>query len=431
VDLPNAVYLPLIGTSPAATSISAIQIKPQNCAQLVLRPDKVFADFLAGFFNSSLGRKARNQLLSGTFIPKITKQSLMDGEVYLPPIEAQKEVVDVQREIRDLALRLSDLQQGLWNRPADAAKVRKSLSSISQKESFESWLETLPFPLASILWRYHATNAIEEKNIHLLNFFEAAAQFFATTMLSAFHTSQPFFQENKRNWCEAADSAHSLARSNFGEWVVRGQRLAKTTRSMLSDKDKRSLCLDLFGTQTPENVEALASKDLYGLLDVANQHRINWKAHGGIVSHGEQARRLTLLQEQLTRVREVLGSTFEDWWLLRPGKSEYSKGVYRFASAKLMGSRQIFKEVDVDTPTVMDKNELYLFDFTTRHPLQLLPFFRILPSPRTEENACYFYNRVQKDGVRWVSYHFEQEAELIRSDDALLKVISEIETNDV
>ncbi len=429
VDLPNAVYLPLIGTSAAATNLSAIQIKPQNCAQLVLRPDKVFAEFLAGFFNSSLGRKVRGQLLSGTFIPKITKHSLLEGTVYLPLIEAQKEVVDVQREIRDLTLRLGDLQQTLWNRPTDATKVRKSLSSINQKESFEIWLEALPFPLASILWRFHATNAIEEKNTHLLNFFEAAAQFFATMMLSAFHTSQPFFQENKRTWCEAGDSDHSLVRSNFGEWVVRGQRLAKTTRTMLSDKEKRSFCLELFGTQNPENVEAVASKDLHGLLDLANQYRIDWKGHGGIVSQGEYDRRLTLLQGQLTRMREVVGSIFENWVLLRPGRSEYSKGMYRFSAAKLMGSRQIFKELEVETPTVMDKNELYLFDFTTRHPIQLLPFLRILPSPRTEENACYFYNRVQKDGVRWVSYHFEQEAELVCSDDALLKVIKEIESD--
>jgi hypothetical protein len=65
----------------------------------------VFAEFPAGFFNSSLGRKIReNRLLRGTFIPKITKQSLIliEATVYLPPIETQNKVVDVQREIHDL-----------------------------------------------------------------------------------------------------------------------------------------------------------------------------------------------------------------------------------------------------------------------------------------------------------------------------------------
>ena len=111
-DLPNAVILPLIGTSPAVTNLSALQIKPQNCAQLVLRSDKVFAEFLAGFFNSSLGRKIRDRLLRGVFIAKITKQSLMEAIVYLPPIEVQKEVVDVQREIRGLTLRLGEAAAG-------------------------------------------------------------------------------------------------------------------------------------------------------------------------------------------------------------------------------------------------------------------------------------------------------------------------------
>ena len=67
-DKPNCVYLPLIGTSPAVTSLAAVRIKPQNCAQLVVRPESAFAEFVAGMFNSPLGRKIRSQLVRGTYI---------------------------------------------------------------------------------------------------------------------------------------------------------------------------------------------------------------------------------------------------------------------------------------------------------------------------------------------------------------------------
>lgn len=99
------------------------------------------------------------------------------------------------------------------------------------------------------------------------------------------------------------------------------------------------------------------------------------------------------------------------------------------SAAQLMGSRQIFKQVEAETATVMDSNQLYFFDPSTRQPLLLLHFVRMMPSPETEEIACYFYNRIDKKGVRWVSYHFEGKAERVESDPAILKVIREVEEN--
>jgi hypothetical protein len=339
-------------------------------------------------------------------------------------------VVDVQREIRDLTLRLGELQQGLWNRPTEAAKVGKVLTSISEKQSIESWLETLPFPLASILWRCQATANVEHKNTHLLNFFEATAQFLGGLIASAFHSNAQFFEEHKRDWFEAGkDNPHSLNRSNFGEWVVRCQRLAKTTRKMLSTPEERDLCLYMFKTHDSARVEAISNKAVFSALERANRYRIDWKGHGGIVSPREQTRRLTLLQEELTHLWAALGTAFEEWWLIRPGPSEFTRGIYRFRAEMLAGSRQIFKQAEIETPVVMDSSELYFIDAATRLPLQLLHFFRMMHSPEGEESACYFYNRLEKEGIRWVSYHFEGQAERLEPDQGILNLIQEVEEN--
>ncbi|MDA2923308.1 N-6 DNA methylase [Acidobacteria bacterium AH-259-L09] len=428
-DLPNCVYLPLIGTSPAVTALSDLKIKPQNYAQLIVRPDKAYAEFLAEFFNSPLGRKTRDALLRGTYIPKINKSSLLEATVFTLPVEAQKKAVAVGQEIKELRLRLEQAERELWNRPVDAEKVGKVIETLNRKESLEAWLETLPFPLASILWRYQATRNIEHKNAHLLNFFEATAQFMGTLMTSAFHSSAQFFLEHKRNWFESGDGPHSLARSSFGEWVVRCQRLARTTRQLLSRKKQRDLCLDLYRTNDSNKVETIANKSLFQILEKVSRYRNDWKGHTGIISRREYERRFTILQEELNRLRGLLGTVFEDWWLLRPGANEYTAGIYHYRGKKLMGSRQIFKEVTLQTPTPMDREELYFFDTTTRQPLQILHFFRMMRTPETEEIACYFYNRLEKDGVRWVSYHFEGQAERIEPDDSVLKLIDEVEHN--
>ena len=59
----------------------------------------------------------------------------------------------------------------------------------------------------------------------------------------------------------------------------------------------------------------------------------------------------------------------------------------------------------------MEHGVLYLKAQDERIALALLPLIKVMPSPRSAENACYFYNRQERDGVHFVSYHFEKEAE--------------------
>src|SRR5262249_59434202 len=119
----------------------------------------------------ALGRKTRDKLLSGKFIPKIHKENLLAATVYTLPLDGQKMAVDVSYNIRQLRLALEQLETRLWRRPVDARDVQRELSKLNEKDSFEGWLETMPFPLASMLWRYRATADIRSKNEHLLHFF--------------------------------------------------------------------------------------------------------------------------------------------------------------------------------------------------------------------------------------------------------------------
>jgi hypothetical protein len=428
-DHPNAVFLPLIGNSPAVTSLDALRIKPQNCAQIVVRPEAAFADYLAGFFNTPLGRKVRQRLSAGV-IPKITKRALSEAVVFLPPIEVQTKVVGVHRSIRELILQLEDHERALWSRPKDANKVGRAIASLNQKEAFESWIETLPFPLASILWRYLADAEPHLKNSHLLHFFEATAQFVACLMLSAFRSDPQFFHDNRESWLDRdTRQAQAFRRSSFGAWVVFGERLAKFTRRMLSDQEERAHCLALYKTQRVDLIDVLASKTLYAVLKTANTYRNDWK-HGGVESAKEEARRLALLEIELTRTREVLADSFSESLLLRAGPSEYRQGLFQYKATSLMGTRTMFRMVTVETSLPMEADRIYLLDMSSRTPLEVVPFFRMMPGPKTEETACYFYNRVVKDGVRWVSYHFEQEAEVVKPDKVLLDLIQELEGTD-
>ncbi len=77
----------------------------------------------------------------------------------------------------------------------------------------------------------------------------------------------------------------------------------------------------------------------------------------------------------------------------------------------------MFKQSSAKTLVPMDTQKLYLLHENQNQPVELLPFFKLMESSKTQQNALYFYSRVEGDEVNWVSYHFVPEAEMARQAD--------------
>ena len=60
----------------------------------------------------------------------------------------------------------------------------------------------------------------------------------------------------------------------------------------------------------------------------------------------------------------------------------------------------------------MDVERIYLASGRAARALKLLPLVQIGASPRSAKNACYFFNRLDRDGARFVSYHYADKPEL-------------------
>ena len=61
--------------------------------------------------------------------------------------------------------------------------------------------------------------------------------------------------------------------------------------------------------------------------------------------------------------------------------------------------------------TWLDVESLYLSRKDCGKALKLLPLLKIGPSLHSARNACYFFNRLDGIGARFVSYHFTDEPE--------------------
>ena len=404
----NAMYIP---ADPESFVVS-ISLDPGDLAryvQVVLDPGRADADYLAGFLNTREGREIR-ALARIRADREGDTAAWATTTVYLPPLQVQKEVIALQSMLKEARSGIDKIQVELWRHPQKSPELKRSIEEIAQKDDVEGWMETLPYPLASILWAWRAEGDAEAGADHLFHFFEAASELFATFMLSAIGPlslklgvdlleDDPYFRDSFRF-------------ATFRAWNVLGRRLARQTRKLLSLPEMREQCLLLYGNPDPEFLDTITQKGVFAILDEGADLRNVWKAHGGVVGEEEARSRLSELEELLDAFRAAIGHRFASARLVNPGSGEYHEGIFCYRVEDLRGTRIPFRDVTVTTVIPMDTGRLYLFFRDKSAPLLLLPLIRIEEPPQGGGPACYFYNRIEDGRARWISYHFAKEPEL-------------------
>jgi len=192
----NIIYLPRIGNSDVVENPSNFNIKPHNYIQVILE-NQVSPTYLAKYLNTSLGKLTRESRKVGTTIENITLSSLEDAPLFIPNYQEQISLIEVNNKIENLLLEISEYQNQLWKRPSQAQEINKNIVKYEEDNSIEKWLDSLPFPISSILWKYIAISENKSKVDYLLHFFEAFSEFLSMLLLSAFNQDQQFLQIRK------------------------------------------------------------------------------------------------------------------------------------------------------------------------------------------------------------------------------------------
>ncbi len=282
---------------------------------------------------------------------------------------------------------------------------------------FTDWINTLPFPLASILWLYHVRNRESDKERYeiLLHFFEALSEFYATVLLSGFQRDDSLYKSDIRKGLQESflKNNQKIDKSSFGIWVNITAFLSKYARTMYnSNKEERAKCERLFGVSDKKILEMLFSRKIIKELQKTNGYRNTWSGHRGAISQKIACERREILEAHLSTVKQLLERTWENFTLIRAGESRYEGDYYNHTVEMLMGYATPFKQCCVEAVQAMVYGSLYLFNSEDKSSLRLLPVIKVLPSPKTDVDACYFYNRMEGDKIRFISYHFEPEPEI-------------------
>lgn len=415
---PAGCYLRVAG--PPIASLDPDELRPKRsgsgrvAVELDLAPEYADPRFMVHWFNTSeIGRTTLAAVSRGRVLPRVDLAALLESTIYLPTMTEQVQAVRGAASLARVRSEADELESQLWDGGRDVADVTNSIEMINREDRFEDWIETLPFPLASILWRHRTIGvSIRDRYPVLLHFFEATAAFIATVHVSA-------FAEDERLWSEHAPGLSrslreqnlSLERASFGLWKAINERLGSTCGKMVGDPNELEVCRRVYGTPTEGVLGMLASSELRAILQRANAIRNEW-GHGGAIGVDTAQKAHDELMELVARLRGIFGRRWSAYVLLQPGSCRYSNGVYHQGAKRLMGSRTSFEEIQIETTQALDSESLSLFDTTSQTSLRLQPFVKVMPSPTQRANACFFFNRRDMDVCRFVSYHFEPESSI-------------------
>lgn len=315
------------------------------------------------------------------------------------------------------------------DRPSSADQVLAALAGDRARSGsgadLEPWVQTLPFPLASVLWHWQGEPEPVAKVDYLLKFFEALAQFTATILVSGCGTGDLAATNAPQQLGTRDSKPLDLHIPTFGTWIMLSGSTAAAVLAVLETDSTR--CRHMFAAADTDLIEALTSAGLAGIFQHARELR-NARAHGGVHGTRVVAARHDELQDMLTQARSVLGWSFEPWTLLKPGPMIFSRGLFDLTATILKGPNAAFRRQQIQLTEALDAGRLYLLNDGSLHALELVPFIRVLAG-NTGQDACYFYNRMDSTGARWVSYHYHAEPEIVLPDDNLAALLTALAQN--
>jgi hypothetical protein len=424
----NAIYLSRFPTGPVHTRLEQLTGEHMNYYQLIFDPRHALAEYLAMMFDTQLGRALREDLAHGRSRARIAPAALDGLQLPLPDLAVQREVSRAHAQIGGLRLELDGLERELAADPRSVPRIAKALTEIGQRDPLTTLRETLPFPLASILWRYEADADVAAKVEHLHRFFEAGAMYLAAILLSAFLADEVLLEQERGYW---QLDPRALRRSSFGTWTHLGGQLAASVRRLAGDRQAGERMRSAFAVDAERFITAVSSSGVWQLLDEAKQERNRSKAHGGILGKDEQEDIHVLLGNLLTRLGGLIGAAMSEVRLVRPGAARFRGGVGWYERAELVqGPNVIFQQTEISAFPQMEADELYLLPMgrrTARNAMRLVPLVRLRSASRSAESACYFYSRLtDEDEVEFVSHHFEAQSRITLPDPELLEVFARL-----
>jgi hypothetical protein len=386
--------------------------------------DSVYPPFMAAWLNSEQGVASRLHAIdksSSGHHPKALRShasSLMRWAdellVPIPDLSVQLALASADERLSSFQADLGTRRASVWSSPESADEVVSKIAGAFD-DSLTSWLDQLPYPIASALWTAESAPSVGEQQRAYLHAWEAIVTFHATVLLAAGRSDPGSKRETEAAIRQTLHEQRlGIEKASFGTWVVIAEKTSKNLRSALENgnADDVARVRRAFADLGRSGIERLISKDVVKKFNELNGKRNRWSGHTGYASEEHLRTQVDSLVSDLRDLRGLLGDVWHQLLLVRPGSATRRRNGLVQRAAVAVGTRTPFASRDFAVGDHMIDDELYLVRDGSQSPLRLGRFVQLRVAPSSAQFTTYFYNRIEGTSVRMVSYQYGPETEL-------------------
>jgi len=357
----------------------------------------VSSEFMKLMLNNYYGRLKLNSIKKGSTIPHITKKDFFELDFMIPSYEIQNKFISNQMIIQSNIQYLQELQMKQWI-DFDFNQVSQKLEPFRSINSIESWIETLPYPIASILWLYVTSSTKEKKNGYLINFFEAFSEFMCGFILSFFNRDSENLLKYKAKWINQDNSYNDwYLKPTFGGWLNLLNLLVDLNITL--EVDELQKIYDVIDEDPFTSI--LKNKSLIKVLKKANQIRNSYIGHSGIKNENIHNETNNYLERLLIELREIIGYAFYEYEIVSLIKTEPYDEISINEMYILKGSKFPFTEKTIRTKQRLLKDHLYIMRENKDTFIKLVDLIQV----DIQVGASFYYSRFENSMTSLSSYH--------------------------
>jgi len=416
--LPNSIFFNMIFPNKIYLSVEDIDRKTGKICNVQFKEEIIKASTLQALYCRDILDSLFSQVAYGNTHKNIAINNLDKMKIIVPDKIQAIEAEQFLRKVNDAKSQLEDLESIVRN---DFLKSKNEITILDNFGNFESWIETLPFPLATLLKKYSVEDNLDKQSKILIEFFENLAAFVGIIHLSARWSDLEGESELKVTLnSQLGKNKLSFNNATFGLWKTIIETISSNSEKMYKEEDTKSIITQKYCTTNIGVLQFLFGKSCRRIISKSNTYR-NDKDH----NRKTGMELLESLSGLVDEFRKEIGRSLSNYELISPVGGLFEKGLFKCNTRILNGHSTIWASKNYMTITPLESNQLYLHSKFDNMSLKLLPLIALRSTPSSDKNAVYMHNQIRNEQQLLVAHHLNDDKILEESLSQVKFVISE------
>ena len=420
--LPNSIFFFMISPKKIYLAVEDFDRKSGRICNVQFKEKLIKASTFKSLYCRDILDSFFSQITFGNTHKSISMNNLSKMKIIMPDKNQAIESENFLRKVNDAKLQLEELESIVRN---DFLKAKNEITILDNFGNFLSWIETLPFPLATLLKKFTVEENPDNKSKILVEFFENLA-----AMMGIIHLSARWGDLEGDSTLKATltkqlnEYGLSFNNATFGLWRTIIDTISPNSEEMYKNEETKSIICQKYCTTNIGILKFLLGKPCRRIIGKTNEFR-NDKDH----NRKTGTELLESLSDLVDEFRKEIGRSFSNYELISPVGGLFEDGLFKCQTRVLNGHSAIWASKNYSTSTPLETNHLYLHSKFDNMSLKLLPLIVLRSTPSSDKNAIYMHNKIKNEQQLLVAHHLNDDKMLEEGLDEVEYVIREFSIN--